>query len=197
MSQLSLQGYRPRHAWMALLLVLSLCALLLACGAGGTERAGILRVAMQPVVNIDPMAISSDSEVLVANHVYDYLVDIDHLSNPTPRLATSWEVSDDGKIYVFELAEGVTWHDGGDLSAADVAWTFDRLRSTEGSPTSDLYSNIASIEATGELEVTFTLKEPSPFFLYDLSDNHALVLKEGTADADTNFNGTGPFKVKS
>jgi peptide/nickel transport system substrate-binding protein len=45
------------------------------------------------------------------------------------------------------------------------------------------------------LEVTFTLAEPNPFFLYDLSDNHALVLKAGTDNADTVFNGTGPFKV--
>lgn len=159
------------------------------------ERGGTLRVAMQPIVNIDPIAISSDSEVLVANHVYDYLVDIDHLSNPVPRLATGWNVSDDGLTYTFTLAEGVTWHDGSDFSAADVVWTFDRLRTTEGAPTFDLYSNIASIEATGDLEVTFTLSNPNPFFLYDLSDNHALVLKAGTADADAEFNGTGPFVV--
>ncbi|MCI0398222.1 MAG: ABC transporter substrate-binding protein, partial [Chloroflexi bacterium] len=159
------------------------------------ERTGTLRVAMQPIVNIDPIAISSDSEVLVANHVYDYLVDIDPQSNPAPRLATSWESSEDGLTWVFTLAEGVTWHDGSEFSAEDVVWTFDRLRNTEGAPTADLYANVASVEATGDLEVTFTLQEPNPFFLYDLSDNHALVLKAGTEDADTNFNGTGPFVV--
>ena len=158
-------------------------------------RNGTLRVAMQPIVNTDPIAISSDSEVLVANHVYDYLVDVDHLSNPMPRLATGWEVSDDGLTYTFALAEGVTWHDGTDFSADDVVWTFDRLRTTEGTPTFDLYGNIAAIEATADLEVTFTLTNPNPFFLYDLSDNHALILKAGTADADSNFNGTGPFVV--
>lgn len=159
------------------------------------ERTGTLRVAMQPIVNTDPIAISSDSEVLVANHVYDYLVDIDHLSNPIPRLATGWKVSDDGLTYTFTLAEGVSWHDGSAFSAEDVVWTFDRLRQTEGTPTFDLYTNIANVEATGELEVTFTLSKPNPFFLYDLSDNHALILKAGTSDADRNFNGTGPFIV--
>ncbi len=162
-----------------------------------STRSGTLRVAMQPVVNIDPIAISSDSEVLVANHVYDYLVDIDYLSNPIPRLATDWDISDDGLTYTLALAEGVTWHDGSDFSAGDVVWTFDRLRTTEGAPTFDLYSNIASIEATGDLEVTFRLSKPNPFFLYDLSDNHALILKAGTTDADTNFNGTGPFVVSN
>jgi len=164
-------------------------------GESTSTRAGTLRVAMQPIVNIDPIAISSDSEVLVANHVYDYLVDIDHLSNPIPRLATGWDISDDGLTYTLALAEGVTWHDGSDFGAEDVVWTFDRLRTTAGAPTFDLYSNIASVEATGALEVTFRLTKPNPFFLYDLSDNHALILKAGTTDADTNFNGTGPFVV--
>jgi peptide/nickel transport system substrate-binding protein len=170
-----------------------------ASGTGGEQgsRVGALRVAMQPIVNTDPIAISSDSEVLVANHVYDYLIDIDPLSNPIPRLATDWVISEDGLTYTLALAEGVTWHDGTPFSAEDVVWTFDRLRTTEGTPTFDLYSNVAGVEATGDLEVTFTLTNPNPFFLYDLSDNHALILKAGAEDADTSFNGTGPFKVTS
>lgn len=160
-----------------------------------SSREGVFRVAMQPIVQTDPALISSDSEVLVANHVYDYLVDIDPQSQPVPRLATDWQVSDDGLTYTFNLAQGVTWHDGSPFSAADVVWTFNRLRETGSDlPTEDLYSNIANIEAAGDLQVVFTLAEPNPFFLYDLSDNHALILKEGTEDP-TQFNGTGPFVV--
>lgn len=157
---------------------------------------GVLRVAMQPMVQTDPAFISSDSEILFANHVYDYLVDIDPQNNVQPRLATSWSVGDDGRSYVFTLAEGVTFHDGSALTAEDVVWTFNRLRDPElGIPTADLYENVLNLEATGDLEVTFELDQSNPFFLYDLSDNHALVLKAGTDDAATNFNGTGPFKV--
>lgn len=188
---------------------LFLILLLVACGSTGENNAtppqsgdegarrGTLRVAMQPIVNTDPIAISSDSEVLVASHVYDYLVDIDPQSNPIPRLATAWQISADGRQYTFTLAQGVTWHDGSPFSAADVVWTFDRLRNTAGTPTADLYANIASVTATGDLEVTFTLQNPNPFFLYDLSDNHALILKDGTTNASSSFNGTGPFKVVS
>jgi peptide/nickel transport system substrate-binding protein len=159
------------------------------------ERNGVLRVALQPLVQTDPAAISSDPEVFYANHVYDYLVDVTPENTIAPRLATEWSVSDDGLTYVFTLAEGVAFHDGSPFSAQDVVWTFDRLRNPElGFPTADLYSNIAGIEATGDLEVTFTLTDPNPFFLYDLSDNHALVLKAETEDP-TAFNGTGPFKV--
>jgi peptide/nickel transport system substrate-binding protein len=181
----------------ALLLVTGL--ILAACGGAGPraeEQAGVLRVALQSIVQADPAFISSDSEVLVANHVYDYLVDIDQENKIQPRLATSWTVSDDGLTYTFQLAEGVTFHDGSALSPEDVVWTFNRLRDPLLElPTSSLYANITTISATGDNQVTFTLAESNPFFLFDLSDNHALILKAGTEDADVNFNGTGPFKV--
>lgn len=181
---------------LPLLLVL-LTALTVAACTGQPRAEGGLRVAFQPLVQTDPATISSDSEVFVANAVYDYLVDIDSDSNIIPRLATEWAISEDGLTYTFTLAEGVNFHDGSPLTAADVVWTFDRLRDPDnGYPTSDLYANIASIEATGDLEVTFTLTETNPFFLYDLSDNHALVMRADTEDPN-NFNGTGPFVVET
>ena len=165
--------------------------------SGATARAGTLRIASQPIVQIDPALVSSDAEVMVANAVYDYLVDVDENNNIVPRLAVSWD-QPDPTTWVFTLAEGVIFHDGSPLTAEDVVWTFDRLRDEElGFPTASLYSNIANVEATGDLEVTFTLTDPNPFFLFDLSDNHALILKAGTEDAGTKFNGTGPFKVTS
>lgn len=156
---------------------------------------GTFRVAMQPLVQLDPATLSSDPEVFVANHVYDYLVDVTAANTIAPRLATEWKVSEDGLQYVFTIAPGVTFHDSSPLTAKDVVWTFDRLRQPDsGYPTVSLYSNIASIEATGDLEVTFKLTAPNPFFLFDLSDNHALVVKADTQDF-TKFNGSGPFKV--
>ncbi len=161
-------------------------------------QSGVIRVAVQPVVQTDPAKISSDPEVLFADQVYDYLVDVTPKNTIAPRLATKWTVSPDGKTYVFTLADGVTFHDGSPFSAQDVVWTFNRLRDPAAKlPTSNLYANIADIKATGNLEVTFTLKESNPFFLYDLSDNHALIIKNGTTDETNKFNGTGPFKVKS
>ena len=160
------------------------------------RHAGTLRVTAFPIAQTDPAYISSDAEVLIANHVYDYLVDVDADNDIQPRLATDWTHSEDGLSYTFQLAEGVTFHDGSALTAEDVVWTFKRLRDTEGLPTADLYANVTSIEATGDLEVTFTLSDTNPFFLYDLSDNHALVLKAGTEDANQTFNGTGPFIVE-
>ena len=177
-------------------LVLAACAPGAQAPGGGGQ--GTLRVAFQSLVQTDPALISSDAEVLVANAVYDYLVDIDPLSSqPVPRLASEWLVSEDGLTYTFTLHEGVNFHDGSPLTAADVVWTFDRLRDPAAEyATASLYENIASITAMSDLEVTFTLKAPNPFFLYDLSDNHALIIKDGTTEA-TDFNGSGPFVVES
>jgi len=156
---------------------------------------GTLRIATQSLKQIDPAFISADQEVAVANNVYDYLVDIDVDNNIQPRLATSWTISDDQLTYTFQLAAGVRFHDGSPLTADDVVWTFNRLRDPAiGSPTVNLYQNIKNIEAIGTDQVVFTLEQANPFFLFDLSDNHALVIKNGTTDA-THFNGTGPFLV--
>lgn len=176
---------------------ISILVLLTGCAVSPSGES-TLRVAMQPMVQTDPAFISSDSEILFARHVYDYLVDIDPTSNIVPGLASDWQVSDDGRTYIFNLAEDVRFHDDSVLSAEDVVWTFNRLRDPDLElPTVDLYRNILDVEASGDLQVTFTLREPNPFFLYDLSDNHALILKRGTEDASTEFNGTGPFKVES
>ncbi len=160
------------------------------------EEERILKVSAFPINQTDPATISSDSEVLIANHVYDYLIDVDAENEIAPRLAREWSRSEDGLVYTFQLSEGVHFHDGSSFSAEDVVWTYQRLRDTEGLPTANLYANIDSIEALSEYEVQFTLAEPNPFFLYDLSDNHALMMKAGTEDPE-NFNGTGPFIVDS
>ncbi len=180
-----------------LLLTLFLGALLLPgpTGASQDNVSGSMRVAMQPIDQTDPAFISADSEIAFANAVYDYLVDVDADNQIQPRLAADWSVSQDGLTYTFELAEGVTFHDGSALSPADVLWTFDRLRDPDvGGATVDLYSNVTSVEATGPNEVTFTLAESNPFFLFDLSDNHAVIVQEGSTDL-ADLNGTGPFRV--
>ena len=174
-------------------LVLGL-SLILVAGLAATAQ-GVFRVAMQPIVQVDPALISSDAEVAVANAVYDYLVDVDADSRILPGIAAAWDISSDGTEYTFLLADNVHFHDGSPLVPGDVVWTFDRLRDPEnGFATMDLYANIDRIDVTGPSEVTFRLKTANPFFLYDLSDNHALILKRGTTDFAA-FNGTGAFTV--
>ncbi|UCF27481.1 MAG: ABC transporter substrate-binding protein [Chloroflexota bacterium] len=198
---------QSNHRFLIPVLIIFLAFLLQACSGSTTtpteqsstqDRQGQLRVAIQPIVQTDPAFISSDPEIIIASSIYDYLVDVTPQNTIAPRLAREWTVSEDGKIYVFSLVNNATFHDDTLFTAEDVVWTFNRLRDPEvDSPTKDLYSNIESIEASDRFEVTFTLKEPNPFFLYDLSDNHALILKADTEDPGSDFIGTGPFKLVS
>jgi len=148
----------------------------------------VVRLGIQPIAQTDPALISSDSEVLIANQIYDYLVDIDPQNRITPRLAKDWDVSPDGLTYTFDLAKGVTFHDGSAFTAEDVVWTFDRLRDpASGYPTADLYSGVTGIRAAGDDRVVFSLAKTNPFFLFDLAlgdevetgsrDGHDLVFR--------------------
>ena len=76
--------------------------ILQACSPAAPIRetaSSVLRIAAQPIVQTDPARISSDSEVLVASHVYDYLVDVSPESKILPRLATDWIISEDGLTF--------------------------------------------------------------------------------------------------
>jgi len=157
-------------------------------------KGGTLRLATQAVVRIDPAFVSSDQEVAVTNAVYDYLVDVDADNRVQPRLASSWTVSEDGLSYTFELQQGVTFHDGGPFGPQDVVWSFNRLRNPETSSAASLFENVTEVTAVGPYAVRFVLSQNDPFFLFDLSDNRAAIVKDGTTEA-TDFNGTGPFKV--
>ncbi len=177
------------------LLLAAVAVLSLSTAATVGQDGSVFRMAVQPIVHTDPALISSDAEVAVANAVYDYLVDVDAASRIEPRLATQWEISEDGLVYTFTLADGVFFHDGTPLDAEDVVWTFNRLRDPAlGFATVDLYANIERIEAIDDQVVRFVLVESNPFFLYDLSDNHALVVQAGTEDFLA-WNGTGAFVV--
>ncbi len=165
---------------------------------------GALRVAIDIPVQLDPAFASSDAEIAILNAVYDYLIDVDENNRLQPRLAQLAQVSDDGLTYTFALNPDAVFHDGSPVTAADVIYTFNRLRDPNaGLPTSDLYSNIAEIAApdgadpTQSKTVVFRLTQPDPFFQYNLSDNHAVIVKAGAEDFKTTFNGSGPFKVVS
>jgi len=172
-------------------------AALAACAprAAGDVQTKVLRVAWGGApATLDPLTASADVEIAFLNAVYDYLIDVDSQSNLVPRLATDWAVSDDGLIYTLTIAEGVKFHDGSDLTLGDILWTFDRLQSD--GPTADLYARVASVESGEGNTIIFKLTEPNPDFLYDLSDNHAFILKADALNIGEEFNGTGPFKLE-
>jgi ABC-type transport system substrate-binding protein len=79
-----------------------------------------------------------------------------------PELATSWDVFDAGKTYVFHLVQGVKFHDGTDFNAEAAKWNFDRILSPETkSWVRPYYSDIEQIEAVDTYTLRVRLKNPS------------------------------------
>jgi glutathione transport system substrate-binding protein len=79
-----------------------------------------------------------------------------------PELATSWEVLDAGKTYVFHLVQGAKFHDGTDFNAEAAKWNFDRILDPETkSWVRPYYADIEQVEAVDTYTLRVRLKNPS------------------------------------
>jgi peptide/nickel transport system substrate-binding protein len=77
---------------------------------------------------LDPALDYESAGLTIIQNVYEPLVFYDK-ENPTgyvPALASEWDISEDGLTYTFTIREGVKFHEGGDLTPSDVAYSFQR-----------------------------------------------------------------------
>ncbi|MER5906383.1 ABC transporter substrate-binding protein [Streptomyces mirabilis] len=98
--------------------------LLAAAKKGAPDRGGTLRIARQPASEaetLDPAGALSAYEYLGA--LYNRLVRVDANGDLAPDLAESWEPDAQARTWTFRIREGVTFHDGRRLTAADAAYT--------------------------------------------------------------------------
>lgn len=187
--------------------------------AGGTLVFGGARLA----ASLDPALTSDGESFRILQQVYEPLVDLAPGSTDelVGVLAESWTGEPADTEYVFTLREGVTFHDGTPLNAEAVKINFDRMQNFSEEFQGDAYyygalmdgfgpdNLISSVEATDDLTVTFTLREPSPTFLYGITltpfsiispailestnaDDHATT----TLTTDVVQGGTGPFVLE-
>ncbi|MEL4897508.1 ABC transporter substrate-binding protein [Crocosphaera sp. Alani8] len=83
----------------------------------------------------------------------------------TPQLATEMPtISEDGLTYTIPIREGVTFHDDTPFNAEAMAFSLERFINNGGKPSFLLADTIDTLEATGEYELTITLKEPFSAF---------------------------------
>lgn len=178
------------------LALVMLAALLLGMFASVSAQAETtLRVGMEVPVVLDPAQGSNDPETAFNRAIRDYLIEVRPDSSIAPNLASEWAISDDGLTYTFTLVEGVTFHDGSPFTSADVVFTFNRLREV-GSAALRLLGDF-EVSAPDETTVVFSIPAPNADFLYGVASRFALILKDGTTDPATDYNGTGPFILES
>lgn len=126
-----------------------------------------------------------------------------------PGLAESWEISEDGLVYTFNIREGAVFHDGATVNAEAIVRSLSRPLNPEDPSYIDgmyMYSNLGidnweSIEATDEYTVQLTLMEPNAPQLLLLTRPDAYIISPNALDeygteVGLNIAMAGPFKVE-
>ncbi len=176
-----------------------------AAAASEPKRGGTLVEALSADPAHGNMSISSDAMVqFFGEPISEGLIWMDERYQPQPVLATSWDVSPDGKTVTWHLRTGVKWHDGQPFTSADVKYTFENL-STLHSQAANVMKNVASIETPDDATVVMNLAAPfGPFINFFTSVGAAIQPKhiyEGTDPLKNPANlapiGTGPFMFDS
>ena len=162
---------KPEKKILALLLVSVMVVSSMAltgCTQEQEEEEGepsLLRVGFSWPTEIDPAIGSDYSSTTAFTNLYDPLV-YPTQEGVKPWIATDWDASEDGTTYTFDIREGVKFHSGNELTAEDVYFSMERLK-TIGEGFAYLFTavNMDESEVVDDYTVKFVLNEPSGVFL--------------------------------
>lgn len=159
------------------------------------------------VQSMDPQIQNDTTSEQVVKMLYNTLLKFEDDGTVVGDLAESWSVSEDKLTWTFNLKQGVKFHNGKELTSADVKATFDRALNAEagGLRTTEIIKMFTSVEAPDPYTVTITTDAP-----YGPMESLMCNMSLGIMDADyieqygldlgtsaEGENGTGPFKVVS
>ncbi|MEZ4638951.1 MAG: ABC transporter substrate-binding protein [Caldilineaceae bacterium] len=145
---------------------------------------------------LDPHTQRGAADATVKAQVYDTLLTWDREMNAVPRLAESWEIVDDTTIQ-FKLREGVKFHDGSEMTAEDVVFSYERIQNPDTGATAAGFLKDVTFEVIDTYTVQMNLPAPNAAIFQNLCrGDTAIVSKawvEGGADLNQEMMGTGPF----
>ena len=146
---------------------------------------------------LDPAKLNSSLDYHRAYSIMSPLVRWDRELKPQPDLAESWEPQESGRVWIFELRKGVTFHNGKDLTANDVIFSIQHHMGPDStSSIKSWLAGITDLRADGNHTVRVELEAPNADLPMYFGDMHAVIHPEGHTDYD-NAIGTGPFKLES
>lgn len=148
--------------------------------------------------------------------VFSGLVSLDPHLNLAPDLAETWEVSEDGTVYTFRLRANAKFHDGREVTAGDVVYSWERAASPEiksdtvltylgdivgvKKKTAGQAASIRGLRVIDDKTLQVTIDAPKPYFLLKLTYATAFVVDKANVESGEEWvrqpNGTGPYKLK-
>lgn len=180
------RGAARRWLSCACLVILS------ACHAARPEGNAIIVGMANSAVNLDPRVGTDEASQKIHQLVFNPLVRLDRGLRIVPDLAES--VVPSGPMgYVARLRRGVLFHNGRELTAGDVVYTFRSFLDPNFRGRSAAYRQLAEVNALDRYTVEFKLKQPAASFYINLVMG---IVQEGSGDANARQPiGTGPYRV--
>ena len=176
--------------------LLTASALALVAGTAMAQQTDITVAIQLEPPNLDPTggAAQAIDSVLYSN-VFEGLTRFMADGSVVPGLAESWDISDDGLVYTFNLHSGVTFHDGTTMDAEDVKFSLDRARAEDSTNAQKgLFAGITDLTVVDPQTVQVTLDQPNGSFLFNMAWGDAVIVApESIDDIANNPVGTGAF----
>jgi len=114
-----------RHWLIGATTILLLC-LLFGCSAGDPRADLVILNGAEPE-SIDPAVVTGQLEGRICYALFDGLLHFDRFGKPQPGVAESWDLSSDGKTYLFHLRANARWSNGDPVTASDFARSWKRI----------------------------------------------------------------------
>ncbi len=173
--------------------------------AGEPVKGGTLDVAFAAdPQTIDWMYTGATATRDIGWHIFETLFALDKDYKPRPMIAKDYEVSDDRKVYTIQIREGLTFHDGSDVTAEDAVASIERWRkvSSVGTIASEY---IEHVKAKNDYTVEIKLKEVYNALLNDMAapKSALMIIPAEIAESageqplkSEQLIGTGPYKFE-
>jgi peptide/nickel transport system substrate-binding protein len=149
--------------------------------------------------NFDPSTSMVILDKYVLQAIYEYLLERDESGELKPVIAEKYTISDDYKTITFTIRQGITFHDGSPLTAADVKFSFDKYALPAAINGTNVKNYIERVEQTGPYSVVIKTKRFYPFILDTISQVAILpknyIEEKGNDYFATHPIGTGAYKA--
>ena len=158
-----------RVASLSLMLLLWLSAIThLEAASAQPKRGGTITLAIsKELALMNPLVNTSSTEARIRDLMYEPLLAKDLKGAIQPRLAESWEISKDRKVYTFKLRRGVKFHNGAELTADDIKFAIDyTLNPKNGAYGLEDLSTVERAEVVDKYTLRIHLKQHNPLSSY-------------------------------